>query len=502
MPTPQNVKLEASINAGPPIQGPVAGGQSVVASDVVQLSVANTSGINKFRYEITDYPTGFALPPGWSQDAGTAAYYYDGATPPTFTIPASAAVWGRWLLRVIVNDAKRPGIDGTLVSAPDLIDETLGLQKASGSGLLDTPFLELAQFDEARQVAAAFKSNWRTLDGISPGGATGEANDIATVGTGQDIRVTKNGTTIEVRGPTGPTSGGILVANNGNNTEFTLRNHFRGSGDPNGSLSATLGDTYTDVATGNHWKNDGGTVWSPFGGSGESNDLSNQGSGQDIRLGKSGSTINIKGLLGPSLGGIITATNGNNVEFSLRYMKRGAGDPNGVVTGFGGDIYTDATAPYTLWRNTNGSSSWEAIGSVFDDSGLVARDGSRTYTGNHDVNDNDLQNIKTGTFGSASALGNVTGSFNVDLSTAQHFTCTLTGNATANLIAPPGVGSFQLEVTQGGGGPYTLGWSGLTTRAPGGTADVTATVGAVDNFSLKYNGTGVDIFPGLDLQAV
>ena len=56
-------------------------------------------------------------------------------------------------------------------------------------------------------------------------------------------------------------------------------------------------------------------------GGGESNDLSLQGSGEDIRISKSGSDILIKGVLGTGV--ISTTTNSNNIEINLPQSAEG-----------------------------------------------------------------------------------------------------------------------------------------------------------------------------------
>ena len=87
-----------------------------------------------------------------------------------------------------------------------------------------------------------------------------------------------------------------------------------------------------------------------------------------------------------------------------------------------------------------------------------------------------------------SALTQSSGTVDLDLSTANSFSFTLTENATITLSNPPGTGNFgqvTVEITQdGGGGAYTVTWPGSVTW-PGGTGPTISTANdAVDVVTL------------------
>jgi hypothetical protein len=87
-----------------------------------------------------------------------------------------------------------------------------------------------------------------------------------------------------------------------------------------------------------------------------------------------------------------------------------------------------------------------------------------------------------------SALTQSTGTVDLDLSTANSFSFTLTENATITLSNPPASGKFgqlTVEITQdGGGGAYTVTWPGSVTW-PGGTGPtITVTNDAIDVVTL------------------
>jgi hypothetical protein len=82
------------------------------------------------------------------------------------------------------------------------------------------------------------------------------------------------------------------------------------------------------------------------------------------------------------------------------------------------------------------------------------------------------------------ALGNTGTAINLDVTSGNVFTATLTGNATITLRYPVATGSssFTLILTNGSGGPYTVAWAGGTFKFPGGAASLsrTTTAGAID----------------------
>jgi hypothetical protein len=80
------------------------------------------------------------------------------------------------------------------------------------------------------------------------------------------------------------------------------------------------------------------------------------------------------------------------------------------------------------------------------------------------------------------ALGNTGTAINIDVTSANVFTATLTGNCTFTLRYPVATGSssFTLILTNDGTAGRTVAWAGGTFRFPGGSVTRTTTANAVD----------------------
>lgn len=140
MPQSPYAKLRVSVNGGA-VQ---TGGITVPASATIQLSAdpSASSGVSFYKYEIYGYPVGFACPSGWSTSS-SSTYYYLGSVPPLFTLP-TIGNWGKFMLRLIVNNA----VSTNLVSIPvsQLVDESTALSMLSPNGLADVGLFESNQF--------------------------------------------------------------------------------------------------------------------------------------------------------------------------------------------------------------------------------------------------------------------------------------------------------------------------------------------------------------------
>ena len=82
------------------------------------------------------------------------------------------------------------------------------------------------------------------------------------------------------------------------------------------------------------------------------------------------------------------------------------------------------------------------------------------------------------------ALGNTGSAINLDVTSGNVFTATLSASATITLRYPVATGSssFTLILTNSAGGPWTVAWAGGTFLFPGGAASLsrTTTAGATD----------------------
>ncbi len=145
------VKLLVSVNGAGTTSGLVA----AAFTDTLQFSIESSTGIAAFRYEIAEYPAGFATPSGWTLDSDSGAIYSTSATPSLVTLPASP-LWGKWVMRLRGYDQYNRVI-GT--------DETTIVEIVSpGLGLHDFPAFETSQAGGFRGWTAHQKANLRLLN--------------------------------------------------------------------------------------------------------------------------------------------------------------------------------------------------------------------------------------------------------------------------------------------------------------------------------------------------
>ena len=140
-------------NADKPIE--VAGGS------VIALSSADTSFWTQQRWEIYAYPVGWTAPAGWSTD-GNGVIYSTSVTPSSFTLPANTSIWGKWGVRLTVNNGLTDG-----VADANMVDETLAFSVLSPSGLRDLMQYEGAQFGD--DWTGDMQKNLRTQEVVSIG---------------------------------------------------------------------------------------------------------------------------------------------------------------------------------------------------------------------------------------------------------------------------------------------------------------------------------------------
>lgn len=181
-----------SVNGGANQQG----GIDVAGGDTIDLSPVSTTGWLRARWEIFDYPEAWSLPAGWSLDVNTGAYYYLGITPPQFTMPSPAAAFGKWMLRVMVNEQ----IDyGDTEILEGLYDESNALCLPSANGIRSIGARERAQFTTlatlvkswARDIQRSLIAVDTAATIVTSGGltmseaTTGTLNNVATTSSGQ-----------------------------------------------------------------------------------------------------------------------------------------------------------------------------------------------------------------------------------------------------------------------------------------------------------------------------
>lgn len=212
MATPGDIKLEIAVNAGTPTSGP----QDVAFGDILTLSIDDPAGVGTYLFEIVEYPEGFPLPAGWTENVSTGSYQSTVADPPTVTMPASAT-WGKWFFRLIVNNALRAG-----AAAPDLIDEQTAVQILSPIfSLFDIGAREQQQFNPTGLPKEGWdewlKADLRIIEANLSGGGGGsqDLESVLTIGpatVSQDL-VVSAGTSVVLGSVTTP-SGFIIGPNN------------------------------------------------------------------------------------------------------------------------------------------------------------------------------------------------------------------------------------------------------------------------------------------------
>jgi hypothetical protein len=163
-------RLRVSKNGG----APLTGGVTAAHGDTIQLSAEHTATVKAWLWQIYEYPEGFLCPAGWLSDGSGIYYYAFGATPPSFTLPASTALWGKYFFRLTVDGGV--GADGR--PATHLVDDRTAVNIESPNGTEDIGFLESNQFDVQREAIGPLKRNLRLIDDMLDGVISGGAGSV------------------------------------------------------------------------------------------------------------------------------------------------------------------------------------------------------------------------------------------------------------------------------------------------------------------------------------
>ena len=153
MPTAPYAILEVSVDGG----AAAAGGATASSASTLDFTIQDTTLITAQRFEIYDYPAGFAQPAGWSVDADGVYYYTTDFTPPTVTAPATP-MFGKLMCRLTCNNK----IDPTGAYDSGLVDEATAVSVVSPAGLVDIGELEEDQFETT--YIEVYQDNLRTLE--------------------------------------------------------------------------------------------------------------------------------------------------------------------------------------------------------------------------------------------------------------------------------------------------------------------------------------------------
>jgi hypothetical protein len=159
MTTAPYAKLRANIAGAGNLTGALVG----AAGASCQLSQDPAGLGSSFKYEITDYPEGFACPSGWTDANGV--YTYLGLTPPVFTLPA-LTLWGKLPLRLTVNNGD-PGTSG--LPKTQFVDESTVISVPGPSAVRVIAYLEKGQWDARRKWVGELNRDLRLLALIAAG---------------------------------------------------------------------------------------------------------------------------------------------------------------------------------------------------------------------------------------------------------------------------------------------------------------------------------------------
>lgn len=168
MPSSPYAKALVSVNGA----GNTSGGVDVASAATLQFSGESTVGWRQQRWEIYEYPEGFATPGSWTLGAD-GTIYSTSVTPALVTLPANTALWGPWAVRLKINEA----IDDNATVVPNLTDETTICNMLSPLGQRMLAALEGVQFCTATTLQKAWvrslQRNGITIEALLAGtGAT------------------------------------------------------------------------------------------------------------------------------------------------------------------------------------------------------------------------------------------------------------------------------------------------------------------------------------------
>jgi len=166
MPTPPYAQVTVSINSA----GYVSGGQVVPSLATVAFQMASTVGVTSQLWEIYSYPDGWTAPAGWTLVGGAGSSYQSSlVVPPPLTLPANTgSTWGKWMLRLTVNN-------NAPANTPNLIDEATALSMLSNNGVVDVGWNEGIQFSASKQYMTGIQVSLRVLNALVSAAASGLA---------------------------------------------------------------------------------------------------------------------------------------------------------------------------------------------------------------------------------------------------------------------------------------------------------------------------------------
>jgi hypothetical protein len=222
MPTTPYAKILVSVNGA----GNTSGGLEVPSLATIQFSPESTVGWTSCRWEIYDYPEGWATPASWTLGAD-GVIYSTSFTPALITLPNIAALWGVWMPRLMVNE--QASSDTDLLKG--LLDQdTTAISMLSTHGLRDAGAREKQHFTTAttrvKNWLRGYQRNMRVMETamVAAGAAapTGTGFPRETAGAYDAAVIPETGTGDVVRNTTPLLKGTPGLNNPGNTFKYVL----------------------------------------------------------------------------------------------------------------------------------------------------------------------------------------------------------------------------------------------------------------------------------------
>lgn len=378
-----SVILQVRVNAGAWQSGDPITGTEIYAVDTDQIDLTAVSKVGwgsspPARWEIYDYPPGFPLPAGWSEEAASGIYYYSGnEDPPAIIVDAN---WGKFVFNLHATEGTVRTVDyntGVIVLSPGGLK---GIGRGEGArfggahlrwvknlmedaGVLDTLAALSAVYTYAPTTASIKAATATFIRGVTTGGliVTPGADGSASTATA----VNANGTTVKpfdlaatvlrligntstfIRGiTTGTPQGGLLITPGADGAVVTLaaKNADATTTKPLNIVASAL--TLNGSAIGGALSINPFTSGTPTlvaaAGPGALNRLSGTVSAATLPAAVSGETAIVEIIgLGPI---VVTRAGADTINGSTTYIVPGATDPERTSVRF----VCDAAGAWTV----------------------------------------------------------------------------------------------------------------------------------------------------------
>ena len=189
-------KFYVSVNGGANQDG----GVEVPSAATIKFVPHSIVGWLRARWEIYDYPEGWAVPAGWTRDPITGTVYSLEIDPAMIALPTNALLWGVWMLRVLVNEQ----IDDDQNRLPDLLDDGTAISMLSPAGYRDIGARENGHFATPQTRVKGWLRNYqRNLRLVE---------QLLAVGNGVTITNATGGSLIDLPSKSGGANASVIIS--------------------------------------------------------------------------------------------------------------------------------------------------------------------------------------------------------------------------------------------------------------------------------------------------